>query len=225
MPLSAIMKVTTRFSQRTHDELLEKCKRLRKKDKQKTTEFCTVQADIWKSQKLKKSRVSVKKSAAFTPWIKWENRNQDPKFDKPGIYAIAIPLSGKDIKDIEDKKGKKFEWEEYIVYFGMTSGKSVSLRSRLNAFNYTIHGGRGHGGAQRFLKDYRCGELRQKLYVSVWPFKRKKDNEVRYTYEAYLKRYEMDCIHEYYKRFKEFPKYNDPESPKLRRRRRSEPTP
>ncbi len=97
----------------------------------------------------------------FSRWEKWCDRNEIDRIHLPGIYALALPN-----KDIA---GSTFSWTVNIVYFGMTNSKG-GLKSRLQAFENTIKGGRGHGGAQRVRfkhRDY-LG-LSKRLFVSICP--------------------------------------------------------
>jgi len=93
----------------------------------------------------------------------WSHRNELNGIHYPGIYAIAIS---------EDSlEGRPFELKKEISYFGMTNSIG-GLRSRLNAFNSTISGKKGHGGAKRFAYKYPVyNDLVGHLYVSVHPIK------------------------------------------------------
>jgi hypothetical protein len=69
-------------------------------------------------------------------------------------------------------EGVQFDWQEEIVYFGMTNSAN-GLRGRLTQFNNTLRDKRGHGGGERFRYDYSNGaELASKLFVSVCTFAR-----------------------------------------------------
>ena len=106
----------------------------------------------------------------FTEWVKFferENIFQGKGIKLPGIYAIAF--------DTEDKlSGNPFEYNEKIVYFGMTKQEG-GLKSRLQQFDSTINYGKSlHGGASRFIRYYESKEKikgwKDHLYVSIWPF-------------------------------------------------------
>lgn len=120
------------------------------------------------------------------------------------MYALAI--SDKNIA------GMQFRYSEEIVYFGMTNSK-LGLRGRLNQFSDTIHRKRNnHGGAQRFLYDYKDGDvLAKKLYVAVCPFKCDVTSTARKDLEtmgmvAYA---EYIALANYAEHFHGVPKYND----------------
>jgi hypothetical protein len=120
------------------------------------------------------------------------------------VYTLAI--SDKNIA------GMPFKYSKEIAYFGMTNSK-LGLRGRLNQFSDTIRRKRNnHGGAQRFLYDYKDGDvLAKKLYVAVCPFKcdvtsiARKDLETMgmVAYAEYI------ALANYAARFHDLPKYND----------------
>jgi hypothetical protein len=120
------------------------------------------------------------------------------------VYALAI--SDKNIA------GMQFKYSEEIVYFGMTNSKR-GLCGRLNQFSDTIRRKReNHGGAQRFLYDYKDGEvLAKELYVAVCPFKCDVASNARKDLEtmgmvAYA---EYIALANYAECFHGVPKYND----------------
>jgi len=93
----------------------------------------------------------------FSKWARWQDRNSLKNINYPGVYAIRISIS-----NIENRK---FSWHKEIVYFGMTNSIS-GLKGRLKAFDNTIKGKRGHGGADRF-------RYKHKIYskmVKKWLF-------------------------------------------------------
>ena len=145
----------------------------------------------------------------FSTWTKFDLRDKAEK--RPGIYAIA--LSKKDISDTP------FDYVEEVVYIGMTNSKT-GLSGRLNAFNNTLRdkSGPGHGGAERFRKDFEDGEaLAKKLYVAVCPFKCDVTSIARKDLEAMgsVARAEYVAFANYAKRYGALPKYNDKQkSPK-----------
>ena len=98
----------------------------------------------------------------FTKWVHWIERSKLENLSYPGIYVIAV--STRNISN------EPFGWRSEIVYFGMTNSIG-GLKSRLNQFDNTIKGKRGHGGARRFLYKYRnYSALTKNLYVSIKPF-------------------------------------------------------
>ncbi|ADE53587.1 hypothetical protein [Coraliomargarita akajimensis] len=97
----------------------------------------------------------------FSKWTHWSQRNNIDGIHFPGIYAIALAD-----RSIE---GQTFELIEAIAYFGMTNAIG-GLRSRLYAFNQTIIGKKGHGGAKRFITKHTDSKwLAERLFVSVYP--------------------------------------------------------
>ena len=98
----------------------------------------------------------------FTKWVHWKDRIELAGLTYPGIYTIAISES--------DIAGTSFSWIPEIAYVGMTNAKG-GLKSRLNQFDVTIKGGRGHGGAHRFrFRHPNYDSLIQNLYASVRAF-------------------------------------------------------
>jgi hypothetical protein len=96
------------------------------------------------------------------------------------------------------------------------------LQTRLNQFDYTIAQKKRsvHGGAERFLYEYRnYSKLIKKLYVSVCPIEcdvksNKPSDLLKMGEVAWL---EYHCFSEYAKRHKTLPKFNDKEnSPKFK---------
>ena len=81
----------------------------------------------------------------FSNWKKWINKNSFDNINYPGVYCIA--LSNDNIEN------KQFSWLEDIIYIGMTNSIG-GLKSRLNQFDNTIKGKKGHGGAKRVKFKY-----------------------------------------------------------------------
>ena len=95
-------------------------------------------------------------------WCPWGQRDELNNIHFPGVYIIRV--SQKNIS------GRKFSWHKEIAYIGMTNGIS-GLKGRLKAFDNTIRGKRGHGGADRFrYKHQNYSKLIRNLFVSVVPF-------------------------------------------------------
>ena len=104
----------------------------------------------------------MEKHREFSKWIKWTERDKLNGIKFPGIYCIAISEN--------DLSNTDFDWDEKINYVGMTNAVS-GLKGRLKAFDNTIQGKSGHGGADRFRYEYRDYEdLKHKLFVSVTYF-------------------------------------------------------
>lgn len=96
----------------------------------------------------------------FSNWKKWNDRNSLDGLEFPGVYFLVI--SDLNLSD------KQFYWIEEIKYIGMTNARN-GLKGRLNQFDNTIKGKRGHGGADRFRykhEDY--DKLSQNLYVALF---------------------------------------------------------
>lgn len=141
----------------------------------------------------------------FSPWERFDNRENFRGFRFPGIYALAI--SSRNIA------GTPFGYVKEIVYFGMTNSRA-GLRGRLNAFNNTLRdkSGPGHGGAERFRYDYEDGEiLSRKLYVAICPFECDVTSIDRKDLEAMgeVVRAEYIAFANYAELFGRLPKYND----------------
>ena len=153
-------------------------------------------------------------------WSRWKKLFEEeilhsiPEF--PGIYAFAIVNS--------NISGKPFSLRKEIKYFGMTNNSNGGLQTRLKQFKDTIDGKTPqHGGAERFLNDYKKGrkDLEKILFVSVMPVKcdpcsnnaddlRKMGKVCELEYEYFAR---------YVERFRRgLPKYNNKKgSPKIRR--------
>jgi len=147
----------------------------------------------------------------FSKWASWSERDKLGGIKYPGVYALAV-------SEI-DLSNTKYTLREEIKYFGMTNSGG-GLKSRLKQFDNTIIGKSGHGGAQRFLYEYRnYKNLTKKLFVSVCPVKCDvKSNTPKDLLKmgkiAWLEYY---CFAEYKTRFKELPKFNNKKkSPKLK---------
>ena len=103
---------------------------------------------------------------------------------------------------------------EEIKYIGMTNARK-GLKSRLNQFDNTIKGKRGHGGADRFRykhEDY--NKLSQNLYVAVQSFKCdvKSNQPSDLIIMGEVAKHEYVCFSEYVKLFKKLPEFNDKEN-------------
>jgi len=121
----------------------------------------------------------------------------------PGIYAIAISSS-----KLSDEK---FSFIPEIAYFGMTNSKG-GLKSRLKAFDNTIKGKNGHGGAHRFrFKHPNYDTLTSSLYVSICPFscdvKSHKPRDLRIMGE--VTQFEYECFARFVEKFGSLPEFND----------------
>ena len=141
----------------------------------------------------------------FSNWVRWEDRNDLPQIDCPGIYAIAI--SSRRIA------GEPFSIRKEIIYFGMTNARN-GLKSRLQQFDNTISGKNQqvHGGAARVsFKHPDYATLVPKLYVSVSYTKcavtSNLPGDLRLMGE--VARQEFHCLADYAEAFGSLPEFND----------------
>lgn len=147
--------------------------------------------------------------AKFSQWVHWEDREQLNCIDSPGVYVIR--LSSKKIRN------RKFSWDKEIIYVGMTNA-ITGLKGRLKAFDNTINGSNGHGGAHRVrFKHNSYKKLVLNLYVAVAYFNvNVKSNEPKdLRTMGKVLRFEYQCFAEYASKHGELPEFNDKErSPK-----------
>ncbi len=139
----------------------------------------------------------------FTEWKLWENRSELQGMQYPGVYAIAV--SSTDLSD------KSFSLIPKIAYFGMTNSKG-GLKSRLRAFDNTIRGKTGHGGARRFrFKHSDYSNLAASLYVAICPFpcavSSLQPNDLKKMGE--VAKFEYICFANYAEEFGRLPEFND----------------
>ena len=140
---------------------------------------------------------------SFTKWEKFSDRNKLQLTRLPGVYAIA--LSSKDIS------GTAFSWRCEVIYIGMTNAKD-GLKSRLQQFDYTIKGGKGHGGAERVrYKHPDYDRLVSQLYISISPRQcdvlSNKPSDLRIMGEVAKDEYE--CLAMFVEEFGQLPEFND----------------
>ena len=139
----------------------------------------------------------------FAKWTKWEDRNNLPEIEYPGIYCIAI--SELDLSE------QDFSWIREIKYVGMTNSQA-GLKGRLKQFNSTINGNTRHGGADRFRYKYQdYQDIVNSLFVSVHPFecdvKSNTPQDLRTMGE--VANFEYECFATYVERFDCLPEFND----------------
>lgn len=95
----------------------------------------------------------------FSKWYKWEDRNNFPGKDLPGVYMISVTN-----KKLE---GEKVKFED-VVYVGMSNAKR-GLTNRLYQLHKAIQGHRGgHSGGMSIydeMGDY--STWRKKAYFCV----------------------------------------------------------
>lgn len=139
----------------------------------------------------------------FSNWLLWQNRNELKYLHYPGVYAIRISL--------RNIANRKFSWHKEIVYIGMTNGIS-GLKGRLKAFDNTIKGKRGHGGADRFrYKHQSYPRLVKKLYVSVAPFKADVTSIIPkdLIVMGNVAKFEYQCFAQYVVKHNDLPEFNN----------------
>jgi hypothetical protein len=139
----------------------------------------------------------------FSRWAHWDGREKLDGLKNPGVYALAISNN--------NLSNKQFSWIEQIVYIGM-SNAVAGLKGRLKQFDNTIIGKTGHGGAERFLRDYPGHEkLTPLLYVAVAPFECKVTSNAPsdLLIMGNVAKAEYECWSQFATIFKHLPKYND----------------
>ena len=145
-------------------------------------------------------------SLQFSKWHPWGSREGlGDVLNFPGIYALAISNSA--------LAGEKFSLIAEISYFGMTNS-IAGLRGRLKQFDNTINGKTGHGGAERFMSDYKDKvekTLVPNLYVAIWPFECDVKSNLPHDLliMGEVAKAEFVCFAEYSKKFTKLSKYND----------------
>lgn len=143
----------------------------------------------------------------FSKWFSWENRNEIDHIKSPGIYCLAIS------KDSLENTSHK--WIPEVCYVG----KSNNIKKRLYAFDRTISGNGGHGGASRFLYKYRnYNSLVKKLFVCIDAFDFDPD-ELSYNSlrgKGNIVQHEYHCMASYFAKYRRLPEFNDETgSPKI----------
>lgn len=101
----------------------------------------------------------LKRGAAFTSWVRWEERERMPCVDQPGVYLLA--------HFSKRPTGTARATLKEIIYIGKTSR---TFRKRWNEFNRSAsHIGpeerRGHSAARRYWRVH-CGKI-QNLWVAA----------------------------------------------------------
>jgi len=139
----------------------------------------------------------------FSNWTHWQDRNKLDNLKYPGIYILSYTQN--------NISGGSFNWIKDIIYIGMTNSKG-GLKSRLQQFENTIAGKKGHGGAERVMyKHSNYNTLISDLYVSVRPFECDitSNNVKDLLVMGKVAEFEYICFAEYVKRFKCLPEFND----------------
>lgn len=139
----------------------------------------------------------------FSRWARWDNRGDLDGLQFPGVYALVISK--------HDLSSRRFSWKKEIVYVGMSNAVS-GLKGRLKQFDNTIIGKTGHGGAERFRRDYpNHKKLVPFLYVAVAPFKCRVTSNAPSDLLVMgdVAKAEYECWSKFVTVFKRLPKYND----------------
>ncbi len=139
----------------------------------------------------------------FSKWISWAERDKLSGIKYPGVYALAVSEN--------DLSNTKYKLIQEIKYFGMTNSGG-GLKSRLKQFDNTIIGKSGHGGAERFLYEYKKHkDFAHKLFVSVCPVvcDVKSNNPKDLLLMGEIAWLEYYCFAQYAKKYKKLPKFND----------------
>jgi hypothetical protein len=145
----------------------------------------------------------MREKREFSKWTKWRDRDKLEGIKFPGVYCIAI--SENDISNID------FDWNEAINYLGMTNSVA-GLKGRLNQFDNTLKGKKGHGGADRFKYEYRdYDELRSKLFVAINYFECnvKSNLPTDLLIMGEVAKHEYACFAKFVEKFNRLPKFND----------------
>lgn len=145
----------------------------------------------------------------FSKWALWDERESELSqlLSTPGIYALSISPN-------KSLSGEEFSLIEEIAYFGMTNSKA-GLKGRLGQFNNSLRDkkGGGHGGAERFRRDYEDGDALAKiLYVAVMSFECKvtqNPSPEDFLVMGDVAKAEYVAFARYLKEFQTLPKYND----------------
>jgi hypothetical protein len=139
----------------------------------------------------------------FCDWQRWGSRNEVDGLAFPGVYAIAICS--------DDIAGSRFSWRPEIVYIGMTNA-AAGLKGRLQQFDNTIAGKRGHGGADRVRYKHRGYKaLCKRLYVAVAPFACDVTSNTPRDLRVMgrVARFEYECFAHFSTVFRRLPEFND----------------
>jgi hypothetical protein len=139
----------------------------------------------------------------FSPWLRWDDRNEYAGVQYPGVYVLAISK--------RDLSRKAFSVRKEIVYIGMTNAIG-GLRSRLKQFDDTIRSRVArHGGADRLLFKHRSyPALSKTLYVamrhSVCSPARESPSDLRTMGQVAAA--EFNCQAQYVEKFGTLPEFN-----------------
>lgn len=139
----------------------------------------------------------------FTEWFSWDKRNNAVSIRNPGVYVCAVSQN--------DISGEQFNWFPEIIYVGMTNSMA-GLKGRLQQFDNTIIGKRGHGGADRVRYKYpKYQELTSQLYVAVAPFECnvKSNSPADLRVMGEVLKFEYDCFSHFVEQFQCLPEFNN----------------
>ena len=139
----------------------------------------------------------------FSNWRSWGERDDYSDVSRPGVYVIALSNN--------TLSGRSFSWRKDVVYIGM-SNAVAGLKGRLQQFDNTMRGKRGHGGADRLRFKHRGYQtFRTEAYVAVAPFDcepaSQRPRDLRVMGE--VARFEYWCLAHFADRFGRLPEFND----------------
>ena len=139
----------------------------------------------------------------FSKWTQWDDRNLLHGLTFPGVYAIALSDT--------DMASTPFEWSEKIIYVGMSNAKG-GLKARLQQFENTIRGKKGHGGAERVrFKHSYYDKLVPMLFVSASHTEcivtSNKPSDLRAM--GIVAQQEYECLALFAEKFGRLPEFND----------------
>jgi hypothetical protein len=140
---------------------------------------------------------------AFSNWCSWARRATLANIGCPGVYALA--------KSQTDISETRFSLRPEIIYFGATNSMG-GLKSRLQQFENTIKGKRGHGGAARVrFKHSDYPTLSSQLYVAVrsWDCDVASNDAANLRIMGDVVKYEYECFASFVERFGRMPEFND----------------
>lgn len=139
-------------------------------------------------------------------WKKWDEFKNETR--NPDVYVICLNKS--DISGTNESI-----YTDSVVYIGMTISKN-GLRQRLSQFNNVINGKSGHGGADRFMNDFKLKDLAN-IYYKIFEFPIEQlpvGSEEYYLVHGEVVKFEFVLFAKCMKYRNTLPKYNLMSSPK-----------
>lgn len=139
----------------------------------------------------------------FCPWFAWENRQDVPLSQKPGIYLLSITR--------RNLAGLLPDWAD-VSYIGMTNSRQ-GLLGRWQQFFNSVRGKDGHSGGNTVFADLGHYESwNKKLFVAAMPIECNvsvptEQDLIKMGWVAYL---EYEAFAEYHRHFpaRGKPRYN-----------------